>query len=146
LYQGIGTIGCAFVRDAESPIVPSVSEIATVKAYIVSHIDSTTGKTVGMPVTAQPGLFMITLLEKAINLTIGIYPNTAAIQNAITAIVNDALITYGGPGKTVYLSQLQKEIARAQDLEYFKINSPMSDIVALLTEAHIPGTYTYQNY
>jgi len=146
LYNGIGTVGCTFVRDAESPIVPNASEIATVRDYIVEHIDLTTGKIVGIPVTAEPGLFMLTLLEKSIDLTISIYPNTAAIQAAITAIINDTLIEFGGPGQTVYLSQLQKNISRATNLEYFTIVLPATDIAATQTEVHIPGTYTYQNY
>lgn len=146
LYNGVGTVGCAFVRDAESPIVPSSSEIVTVRAYIISHTDPTSGQTVGIPVTAEPGLFMITLTEKQIDLTIGIYPNTTAIQNAITELIDDALKTYGGPGETIYLSQLQGIIAGAQDLEYFEIVSPLTNIVASQTEVHVPGTYTYQNY
>lgn len=146
LYNGVGTVGCAFVRDAESPIVPSASEIATVRAYIISHTDPATGKTVGMPVTAQPGLFMIELLTKAIDLTVSIYPNTTTIQNAVTARINYALVTYGGPGETVQLSKLMKEISRAADLEYFRIDSPVADITATQTEVHVPGTYTYQNY
>ena len=146
LYNGAGTVGCAFVRDAESPIVPSASEIATVDAYVVSHTDPATGQTVGIPVTAEPGLFMITLVTKAIDMTVSIYPNTAAVQNAISDIIDDTLVEFGGPGETVYLSQLQKNIARAQDLEYFNIDIPVADITALQTEVHIPGTYTYQNY
>lgn len=146
LYNGIGTIGTAFVRDAESPIVPSPSEIATVRAYIISHIDPVTGKTVGIPVTAEPGLFNITLLVKPINMTVSIFPNTTAIQNAITKSINDALVTYGGPGETVYISQLQLAIARTVDLEYFRIDSPIIDIVAAQTEVHTPGTYIFQDY
>lgn len=146
LYNGVGTVGCAFVRDAETPIVPSTSEIATVRAYIVQHTDEASGKLVGIPVTAENGLFMITLGEKAVNLTIAISPNTATIQNAITAVVNDALVEFGGPGETVYLSQLQKAIAGAADLEFFRIDSPVADIVATQTEVHVPGTYTYGDY
>lgn len=145
-YNGVGTVGCAFVRDAESPIVPSASEIATVRTYIISHTDEATGKIVGIPVTAEPGLVMITLSEKSVDLTISISPNTADIQAAVTALVNDALVEFGGPGETVYLSQLQKAISQAGDLDYFKIDSPLIDITATQTEVHVPGTNTYQAY
>ena len=146
LYQGVGTIGTAFVRDAESPIVPSASEIATVRAYIISHTDPVTGLTVGIPVTAENGLIDITLLVKPINMTVSIFPNTTAIQNAVTKIINSTWVKFGGPGETVYLSQLMKEIGRTIDLEYFRIDSPVADIVAAQTEVHTPGTYTYQDY
>ena len=146
LYNGPGTVGCAFVRDAESPIVPSITEIATVRSYIISHTDPVTGLLIGIPVTAEPGLFMLTLTEKEVDLTLSIYPNTTAVQNAISDIIDDALVTYGGPGETVYLSQLMKEIARAQDLQYFKIDLPVADITATQTEVHVPGTYTFQAY
>lgn len=146
LYNGLGTIGAAFVRDAESPIVPSSSEIATVRDYIVSHTDPATGTTIGIPVTAKPGLFMITLLMKPISMTIGISPNTAAVQAAATKIIDDAWVEFGGPGVTIQLSKLQKAIARTKDLEFFRIDIPIADITAAQTEVHTPGVYTFTNY
>jgi len=146
LYNGVGTVGVAFVRDEEIPIVPSADEIAVVRAYIVQHVDEATGKTVGIPVTAEPGLFSIVLVTKAIDLTISLSPNTGVIQTAVTALVNDALVEFGGPGETVYLSQLQKAIAATADLDFFRIDLPVTDITATQTEVHVPGTYTYTDY
>jgi uncharacterized phage protein gp47/JayE len=142
----VGTIGVAFVRDAESPIVPSASEIATVRAYIIQHTDPVTGKLVGMPVTAKPGLVDITLLEKPIDMTVAISPNTTAIQAEVTGIINDVWVDKGGPGETVELSKLQTAIGRTANLEKFRIDSPLTDITAAQTEVHTPGIYTFTNY
>lgn len=145
LYNGVGTVGCAFVRDEESPIIPSASELDTVESYIISHTDEATGKTVGIPVTAEPGLFMVTLAELDVDMTISIYPNTVAVQNAIDSAIEDALYDHGGPGETVYLSQLQKAIASTA-VEWFRIDSPVVDSVATQTQVHVVGTITYQDY
>ena len=146
LYNGVGTIGLAFVRDGESPITPSEAELAATRAYIIEHEDPITGEIVGAPVTANPGIFMIALTELAIDLTIGIFPNTAFVRNAVSAIIDDAWVKYGGPGVTVQLSKLQQDIGRASGLSYFRIVIPAADITAQQTEVHVPGVYTYQDY
>ena len=146
MFNGLGTIGVAFVRDAETPIVPSTAEIAEVRTHIVQHIDETTGKTVGIPVTAEPGLFVITLLEKPISVSVGISPNTPAIRTAATKIIDDAWVEFGGPGVTIQLSKLSKAIARTKDLEFFRLTVPAIDIVAAQTEVHTPGVYIFTDY
>lgn len=151
-YMGVGTIGLAFVRDGDTNLIPSNAEMETVYDYIVQHTDSVTGKLVGIPVTALPGFFVIgyndaqTFSEKEVDLTLGIYPNSAAIQAAITTKIDDCLEAFGGPGETVYLSDLYFILGGASGLQRLQIISPVADITATQQEVHVRGSITYQDY
>ena len=148
LYQGIGTIGCAFVRDDDEDLIPSESEIDTVRDYIISHTDPVTGKTVGIPATAEAGLYMITLSELSVNLTIYLYPNTTAIQTLVTTAINNLIRTYGGPGQAIYKSQFADVIAGVAGEERHRIEFPsgLDYISAATNQIHVPGTYTFEVY
>lgn len=143
-YQGVGTVGCAFARDDDDDIIPSESEVSTVESYIESHTDSITGKTVGKPTTAS--LYMITLTEKTMNFTIGISPNTTAVQTAITSQLTDLIEEEGGPGETIYLSKIQNAISTAVGEEYNTLVYPTTNQTAATNEIHVMGTITFQDY
>ena len=148
LYQGVGTIGCAFVRDDDDDIIPSASEIAAVKAYIISHTDSLTGKIVGIPVTAEAGLYMITLTKLSMNITIEIYPNTSTIQSLVNSAIEQLIIEKGGPEQVIYKSQLNDVIASVSGEERHKVTlSNNSDYVTTSSnQIHVLGTITYEDY
>ena len=145
-YNGVGTVGCAFVMDDISPYIPSAANVALVRAYLVEHEDPATGRTVGIPVTAEPGLFMITLTELPINITVNIYPNTSAIQSSIESEIQDLIDREGGPGETIYVSDIQSALGRVSDLEYFSLAIPVADITALTNQIHAIGTITFGDY
>ena len=146
LYQGIGTVGVAFVRDDDDDIIPSASEIATVRAYIVEHEDPATGKTVGCPVTAEPGLYMITLSKLEVNFNIDISPNTSAVQAAITANLEDLILRDGGPEETLYISRISEAISLASDEARHRLDAPVADVTANATQVHVLGAVTFGNY
>ena len=148
LYQGVGTIGCAFVRDDDEYFIPSDSEIATVRAYIISHIDSLTGKTVGIPVTAEAGLYMISLEELSVNMTLEIYPNTAAIQTAVNDAIEQLILEEGGPDQTIYKSEMNDVIASVSGEDRHKVTLPsgLDYISASANQIHVMGTITYEDY
>jgi len=145
-YQGIGTIGLAFVRDDDDDIIPSAAEIATVRAYIVEHDDPGTGKTVGCPVTAEPGLYMITPTPLVVDFTIAIYPNTSAVQTAITANLTDLIERDGGSEETLYLSKISEAISLATSESRHTLTIPAANITATATEVHTMGTITFGDY
>jgi len=145
-YQGIGTIGVGFVRDDDDSIFPSASEIATVRAYIVEHEDPGTGKTVGCPVTAEPGLYMVTLTPLSVDFNISIYPNTTAVQTSITANLTDLIEREGGPEQTLYLSKIGEAISLATSEARHKLNAPIIDTTATATQVHVLGTVTFGDY
>lgn len=145
-YQGIGTIGVAFVRDGETSIIPNAAQRAVVRAYIVEHTDPGTGLTVGCPVTAEPGLFIIELTLLAVNFNIGIYPNTVAVQTAVTAELAALILRVGGPGETIYLSEVSEAISLATGEERNRIVAPAADVTAAVNQVHILGTITFVAY
>lgn len=146
-YYGIGTIGLAFVKDEdESSIFPTPTERTAMRNYVIAHTDSVTGQTVGIPVTAEPGFFVIDLQPKPINLTIQLYPNNTSVQTTARAAIESLFLTDAGPGKTIYLSRLYEAMGSAVGEEHSKITYPTSDIGAGTNELQVLGTITWSNY
>lgn len=145
-YAGVGTVAVAFVRDDEDPITPSVAERTAVEEYIIEHVDPGTGFTVGIPVTAQPGFSIIALSANAINFDIDIYPNTSAVQTAITDELTDLIKQEGGPGETIYLSRITQAISNALGEGWHRLNSPVADVTSSQTQVQIMGTITFGDY
>lgn len=145
-YQGNGTIGIAFVRDDDASIIPNETQRDAVKDYIIQHTDPATSTLVGIPVTAEPGLFMIDMSLYSIDLTLAIYPNTTAVQNAVTTKINEVFFSEGGPGKTIDLGQIVDKMYDAVGLERGRIDSPLADISAATNQIHTVGTITWSNY
>jgi len=145
LYMGVGTIGVAFVRDDDDSIIPNAVQMAEVRAYIVEHEDPGTGKMVGCPVTAEPGLFMVTLAPQTIDFEIAIYPNTVAVQAAVEDALADLIVREGGPGEMIYLSEINEAISLASGEEHHRLDSPVEDVTAV-NKVHVLGTVTFTNY
>jgi uncharacterized phage protein gp47/JayE len=146
-YQGDGTIGAAFVRDNDDSILPSPTEIETTRNYIIEHTDPTTGTLVGIPVTAEPGLFMITLTLFTVDLTVKLFPNTSDVQASALARITDLINTLGGPGETLYWSQLDDAISNAVGEDYHFIENKTGDgITASTNQVHVIGTITWKDY
>jgi len=146
LYQGLGTIGIAFVRDGDDSIIPNSTQRDLVRAYIVEHEDPATGKTVGCPVTAEPGLFMIELNLLSINFTIAISPNTTAVQDAVENNLADLILRDGGPEETIYLSKISEAISLATAEVTHRLDTPVADVTAAVDEVHVLGTITFSDY
>ena len=144
-YQGRGTLALFFMRDGDTDPFPSAVSIAAVRTYIVEHTDSR-GATVGCPVTAEPGLFVLAPTKKEINLTIAIYPNTAAVQAQVEAELEDLLLREGGPGETVYISEINEAISLAEDEEHHSLTLPVADIVCAYNEVAALGTIIWSTY
>jgi uncharacterized phage protein gp47/JayE len=145
-YNGNGTIGVAFVRDGDTDIIPNETQRQVVRDYIVSHSDPITNITVGCPVTAEPGLLMITLSELALNFSIRLTPNNATVQAAVQSNLADLILQRGGPGETITLSQMYEAIGTATGETSNRILSPTDDVAAPTNRVHVLGTITYQDY
>jgi len=145
-YSGAGTVGCTFVMDNTTPYIPTAATIALVRAYIVEHEDPATGRTVGIPVTAEPGLFMIALTEQAVDFDIEIYPNIAGVQNAIDLELADLIKTQGGAGETIYISDINAALANIIDLERYTLTTPATNVSAETNKIHALGVTTYSDF
>lgn len=146
-YQGIGTIGLAFVKDNDATsIFPSEAERAAVREYLVSHLDEAIGKYVGIPVTAEPGFFVIALEPYSVNLTIELYPNNSTVRANVTTKVEELVKQESGPGETIPLSKFYEAITSAAGEEKCRITYPTDDIAVSTQQLHVPGTITFQDY
>ena len=144
-YMGAGTVACYFVLDAQSPIIPTPTQVADVVAYLTEHTGSD-GQVYGIPVTMLPGLFVGAPALTQLNMSIKIKPDTSAVRAAITTSITDYLYQYGIPSGTIYMSQLSQAIAASTGLEAHQITIPAADIGVLYNEVITLGTITWSTY
>jgi uncharacterized phage protein gp47/JayE len=145
-YYGVGTIGMAFVRDDDSSIIPSTDEMDEVRNYLVEHTDPLTGLTVGIPVGAEPGLIMIPLQAESLNFIVMVSPNNSTVQSEIEEKLSDLLLIKGGPGETLYLSDIDAAISSSATELAHKTIYPTDDIGTASNRVPILGTVTLQDY
>lgn len=145
-YYGVGTVGLAFVRDDDSSIIPSAAEMATTRAYLVEHTDPLTGLTVGIPVGAEPGLLMIELQEESLDFTLMVSPNNSTVKAEIESKLEDLILTKGGPGQTIYLSDIDAAISASATEVAHKTIYQTDDLASATNRVPVLGTVTLQDY
>lgn len=146
LYQGQGTIGLAFVRDNDDDIFPDQDQRDDVYDYILEHTDPVTQLTVGIPVTAKEGFFMIVCTALTVNFTIQTSPNTSTVQNSIQERLQDLFKTAGGAAQTISLSEMYEAITSAVGEGKSKIISPTNDVTAAVNQVHVLGDISFEEY
>lgn len=131
-FLGPGTVGVTFVEDDEDPIIPDSAKVAEVQtALLENEPQGTAGSTAFAP------------NEFEMNPEIQIKPNTAAVQAAVIAELNDLLAreaqvrdaidpTKVGLGVQfdgkIKLSQINEAISIAGDEEDHVLLSPIADV------------------
>lgn len=144
-YNGPGTVALYFACDAQTPITPTPTQIAAVLAYLTLHTDIK-GQQIGVPVTMLPGLFVLSPVIHQIDLTVRVYPNTTAVQDAVTAQIVDFIYREAYPGQKVYMSRLGEAISAALGEERSAIVIPAADFTLAYNEVGVLGTITWQDY
>lgn len=130
LEHGAGTVGVRFVRDAESPIIPSAGEVAAVQAYLDTHAPATAEVTVAAPVSL------------AVSYNVHVVPDTSATRAAVTAELTD-LHTRTSPGTTLLLSAMLTAVGRAEGLTDYTLVSPVANVVPTTGQIPLLGTVTF---
>ena len=130
-FLGEGTVGVTFVEDGEDPIIPDASKVAEVQTQLIlDEPQGTAGSTAFAPNEAK------------INPQIQLKPNTAAVQAAVIAELNDLLAREAQvkdasdpdqvglgvkfTGK-ILISQINEAISIAADEEDHVLISPTED-------------------
>jgi uncharacterized phage protein gp47/JayE len=143
-YLGVTSdIGLAFMMDNETTPIPDATIRSAVEDYIIEHVDPVSGRTVGCPATAEPGLTMIALSANPMNIEIAIYPYSTTVQTAIDAELEDLIIRKGGSGQTIYVSDIQAALGLVSVLERWSLTSPSSNTYSSYSQVHTLGTTTY---
>lgn len=131
-YLGPGTVGVTFVRDDDTgSIIPDTNEVQEVQDYIDEL----------RPVTADVTVFAPTPVE--LDMTIAISPNTAAVQAAITAEIEDLLLREAEPGGTILLSHLREAVSIAAGEYDHDLTVPAADVTHSTGELAVLGTITF---
>jgi uncharacterized phage protein gp47/JayE len=97
-YDGVGTVGVAFVRDDDEDLIPSSGERDEVEAYILTKAPIDLRELVIIPLTSQ-----------TVSLTIGLSPNTAAVREAVRASIQDLFQREAEPGEATPLESRIRE-------------------------------------
>jgi uncharacterized phage protein gp47/JayE len=146
LYQGVGTVGLAFVRDNDTDIIPTEAQRLAVYNYILSHTDPVSSFTIGIPVTATPGFFVIPVTALTVNFNILLNPNTTVIQASVTSRLQDLFKTRGGAGETITISQMYEAIVSAVGEVRSRIVLPAADVAANVNQVHVLGDISFGEY
>lgn len=142
LWLGAGTVGVVFVMDNQAgSIIPGSAKIQEVLDYITSHPDPVTGKNIGKPVTADVTVLAPT--AKALDLTIALTPNTAAVKTEVENEIKAFIKETGEPGVTLYLSQINEAISGAVGEKYHVLTSPAADVTHLSYGIPVFGAITW---
>ena len=147
-WMGQGNVGVTFVEDNEVPIIPTPAKVTEVEEAILPlH-----------PITAT--LFVFAPIEKQINPTIAISPNTPEVQAAVIEELNDLLLRDGkvrnsaDPDRVgqsvlysgiISLSKINEAISIAAGEEDHNLIFPTSDVQPLSGGLVTLGTVTFQN-
>lgn len=127
---GVGTVVTRFVRDGETPIIPSAGEVATVQAYLDTKRPVTAVVTVLAPVAVP------------LDFTIALTPDTSATRAAAEAELT-ALLADGIPGATTLLSQINVAVGAAEGVTDFAVTVPAADVVHATGELATLGVITW---
>ena len=142
-WQGPNTVGVAFVRDNDDPIIPTETQKEAVKSHIEEHTNPLTGVIIGKPTGAT--LYMINASEYTQNFSIAIVPNTAAVKASILTQLTDYIITMG-PGISNYRAGMNKAVGAAAGLTAFEITLPAADVGYNSDQIPVMGTITWSDY
>lgn len=128
---GLGTVTVRFMRDDDTDPIPDAGEVAAVQAHIEAAAPVTAGVIVAAPVAA-PVAMQITLT-----------PNTAAVQAAVLAELEDLFLRDAEPGGTIYLSRIREAISVAAGEAHHALVSPVADVVAATGDIPTVGSITW---
>lgn len=130
--NGPGTVVVRFVTDNLPSPIPDPAVINAVKEYI------DTQRPAGMA-----GFEVATLVAKPLDITFTLLsPNTAAVQQAVQAELDDMIRREAVPGGTIKLSWIHEAISIAQGETDHAIDVD-ADVTALPNELIILGTLTW---
>lgn len=134
LQFGAGTVGVTFaVDDDPGGPVPSPTKVTEVQDYL----DDDSRR----PVTADVQVFQPTALP--MDPDISLVPNTAEVQAAVEAALNDLILREGGPSRSISIAAIREAISTAPGETGHTLNFPTSTVTASDTELHTLGAITW---
>jgi len=68
------------------------------------------------------------------------------VRCAVEDNLADLVLREGGPGETIYLSEINEAVSNSSGEERHKLTSPVADQTAAVNQVHILGTVTFTDY
>ncbi|TAH39299.1 MAG: baseplate J/gp47 family protein [Planctomycetota bacterium] len=131
-YLGPGTVGVTFVMDEQTPsIIPSAGKVDEVQDYIDARRPVTAAVTVFAPVA------------DALNFTIDLTPDTAAVRSAVEAALQDLLRREASPGGTLLISRIREAISTAAGESDHVLTTPTANVVSTAGQIKVFGVITW---
>lgn len=124
--------GTVTVRFLQGGVLPVAGEITAVSDHIETK----------RPITAE--VFVVAPIEVALDVTFtSLTPNTAAVQAAVQAELQDLTERERAPGVTILLSHIREAISRATGETDHVISAPAADVTHAAGEIPKLGTVTF---
>jgi uncharacterized phage protein gp47/JayE len=133
-HLGLGTVGVYFTRDndaMDATIIPNGAQVQAVQ----DHIDTVRPRPAAVTVIAPSAV--------ALNFTIQLTPNTAAVQAAVEAELIDLIRRDTSPGGTLRLSRINEAISLAEGETDHVLTSPAADVARSTGEISVMGAITW---
>lgn len=135
-----GQVTIYFVRDDDASIIPDSGEVTTVKNIILTIKPAHTSD--ADVIVSAPTPVTVNIVFSALS------PNTAEMQSAITASLQEFFTSENNVGEDITLNQLNNAIFNTIDdtgvqPASFTLNTPASDVTINAGEIGILGTITY---
>jgi len=132
LEGGAGTVTVRFMTDdLTADGIPSAGKVAEVQAYINERKPVTANVTVAAPTAV------------ALNFTIAVVPNTAAVQAAVEAELKDLIRREAEPGGTIYISHIRESISIAAGEVNYTLTTPTADVTRTTGQITTMGAITW---
>lgn len=132
LHDGVGSVYLTFVMDGKpGTIIPSLTEVANVQAYLE----------VARPTTAEVTVFAPEPVP--VNFEIHLNPNTVEVQNAIKAELAAFFRREAVPGDKLLISRIREAISTAAGEFDHELVTPTANIISDFGDLPVLGTFTW---
>lgn len=132
LEGGAGTVTARVMTDdLTANGIPTAAKVSEVQAYINERKPVTANATVAAPTAV------------ALDFTIAVAPNTAAVQAAVEAELKDLIRREAEPGGTIYISHIREAISLAAGEVNYTLTAPTADVTRTAGQITTMGTITW---
>lgn len=133
--QGHGTVVVRFMMDdTYNDGIPLAGDVTAVQ----DHLDDPARH----PVTSL--IYVVSPVASVVNMTIKLSPNTQAVQDAVTAELQDLFRREALPGGTIPISHIREAVSIAEGETDHQVVTPSADVVANAGEISVLGVITFQ--
>ena len=129
---GLGTVGLWFMTDdLTANGIPDAAKVTEVQTYLDTL----------RPITAE--VTAVAPTPVSLDFTIELTPNTATVQAAVEAALEDLILRESEPGATILLSHIREAISTATGETDHVVTVPAADVTHAAAEIAVFGAITW---